>query len=107
MNNKLSDVIQKIKNIIDVDKLAERESIVFDNQSQYTPSNELRDLRIKKSAFKYGFKKGYKAATENLYSLQDIEKAFIAGQEYGDANCETGGNTKLPNRIEYISNLQK
>ena len=41
-----------------------------------------------------------------LLELPEIEKAFDEGCKYGDANCETDGNTRLPNKLDYISNLK-
>lgn len=38
--------------------------------------------------------------------IPEIEKAFDDGCKYGDSNCETGGNSKLPNKQDYISNLK-
>lgn len=84
-----------------------------DNTTPLQQAIQLIKARIPKrpySDFEDGLERAYEEAVEELQSLlpkekEFAEKCFDAGCEYGDSNCELGGNSVLPNRIQFINQL--
>lgn len=111
VEEELPDILKSVVTISNIDKLSVHQRV--DAEVYKNDLNTLKELHDKNGFLNFGddsfVKKWLKLTEAYVFTPEELKQllsdAFDAGTKYGDVNCEFGGETRLPNKQDYIKNF--